>query len=76
MRRIIFYGVPENPVFWTEIVALLGIGEAVSTVDKQGKGLVRALFSKWDAMKLERVVGTDRVARLLAEKAGETFDFV
>jgi U3 small nucleolar RNA-associated protein 25 len=76
VRRIIFYGIPENPIFWVEIVALLGMDEGTSLLDKQGKGLVRALFSKWDAMKLERIVGTDRVATLLAEKAGDTFDFV
>ncbi|RMD39187.1 hypothetical protein DV735_g5940, partial [Chaetothyriales sp. CBS 134920] len=60
VRRIVFYGVPENPLFWTEL----------------DKRRVRALFSKWDTLKLERIVGTERVSRLLLEKGSDTFDFV
>lgn len=82
IRRLIFYGVPENPLFWSEM--LDGLGQnALSDLDwgqtqkgKQSKGLVRALFSKWDMMKLERIVGTERVGRLVREKEGDVFDFV
>lgn len=82
IRKLIFYGVPENPIFWTEMVDALG-STAQTDADwaqaqsaKQGRGLVRALFSKWDFMKLERVVGTDRVGRLVSEREGDVFDFV
>lgn len=82
IRRLIFYGVPDNPTFWTEMIDSLGMNAAhdlewaQSQRGKQGKGLVRALFSKWDVMKLERIVGTDRVGRLVSEKEGDVFDFV
>ncbi|KIX10112.1 uncharacterized protein Z518_01193 [Rhinocladiella mackenziei CBS 650.93] len=84
VRRIVFYGIPENPVFWIEIVALLGWsmdGGKANTRETVGslnfkKGAVKALFSKWDALKLERVVGTERVGRLLYDRAGDTFEFV
>ena len=77
VRKVIFYGIPENPVFWTEIIGLLGleVGSSESS-DMAVKGGVRALFSRWDALKLERVVGSDRVGRLMSERIGDTFDFV
>ena len=82
IRKVIFYGVPDNPIFWSEIVDLLGLNAssdmewAQSQSKRQGKGLVRALFSKWDAMKLERIVGTERVGRLVSEREGDVFEFV
>lgn len=75
VKKIVFYGVTENPIFWPELVSLLGlITEKTTTVGV--KGTVRALFSKWDAMKLERVVGTERVGRLINDRGGDVFDFV
>lgn len=82
IRKLIFYGVPDNPIVWTEMVDALGSNAQIdedwaqSQRAKQGRGLVRALFSKWDFMKLERVVGTDRVGRLVSEREGDVFDFV
>ncbi|KIX98272.1 uncharacterized protein Z520_06352 [Fonsecaea multimorphosa CBS 102226] len=84
VRKILWYGVPENPIFWTEIIALLGL----ASTDKDGehqrhaggkggtKGVIRALFSKWDVLKLERIVGTERVGKLINDQGGDTFDFV
>jgi len=83
--RIVFYGVPENPVFWPELVSLLGLASVGAagkeksksvSVGTAKKGAVRALFSKWDAMKLERVVGSERVTRLITDRGGDVFDFV
>lgn len=80
VRRVIFYNVPENPIFWAEVVGLLGIGMEADIESGKGKtstkGAVRALFSKWDAMKLERIVGTERLGRLIHDRGGDTFDFV
>lgn len=83
VKRIVFYGVPENPIFWAELVSLLGLSsERFGSASgggggpAKGKGIVRALFSKWDAMKLERVVGSERVGRLLNDRGGDVFDFV
>lgn len=76
VRKVVFYSVPENPIFWTEIIGLLGLGLDTETAKGNMKGAVRALFSKWDAMKLERIVGTERVGRLIHDRAGDTFDFV
>ena len=77
VQRVVFYGLPENPIFWTELVTSLGLNrDLVEGKAAGGKGSVRAMFSKWDALKLERVVGTGRVGRLLSESSGDTFDFI
>jgi len=74
VKRVIFYGVPENPVFYDEILGFIGktlergeIGRAEATV--------RVCFSKWERLELERIVGTKRVGRMISDK-GDVFDFV
>lgn len=75
VKRVVLYGVPENPLFYTELV-----GEMLESAIDEGKversdASVRALFSKWDALALERIVGSERAKRMLKENRGDTFDF-
>ena len=70
------YGVCDHPAFYREIVA--GYLEA-SLRDgklKSGAASSKCLYSKWDALSLERIVGTDRVASLLKDDTGDVFEFV
>lgn len=74
-RRVVLYGLPDNPVFYREIVGgFLAKSEQDMRLDP-GRGAVRAVFSRFDVLKLERVVGSKRVARMIRER-GDTFDFV
>ncbi|KAG9650154.1 DUF1253-domain-containing protein, partial [Aureobasidium melanogenum] len=76
VRRVIFYALPENPIFYTEVArGFLGTMVAEGKLDPTEAG-VRSIFSKWDGLRLERIVGTKRVGAMLRDKGGDTFDFV
>jgi U3 small nucleolar RNA-associated protein 25 len=74
VKRVVFYGIPENPEFYKELVGLVGKSMERAEVDKR-EAWVRVGFSKWERLELERVVGTKRIAKMVNEK-GDTFDFV
>ena len=58
IKRITFYGPPENPGFYSELVNL---------VEADGPSAdVCCLFTRWDAPALERIVGTERCRKMLA----------
>lgn len=75
VQRIIMYSLPDNPLFYKEIVGLnLAKAEQDLRIEP-GQGNVRVMFSKYDVLKLERVVGSQRVGKMIRER-GDTFDFV
>ncbi|MCJ1263971.1 rRNA-binding ribosome biosynthesis protein utp25 [Lobaria immixta] len=76
VKSIIMYGLPENPLFYKEIVGgYLGFSVSGANMDPNIAS-VRSLFSRLDILKLERIVGTKRSALLINDKNGDTFDFV
>ncbi|GAW18520.1 hypothetical protein ANO14919_079960 [Xylariales sp. No.14919] len=75
VRRVIMYGLPDNPIFYREIVGgFLSKSEQDMRLEP-GRGSVRVVFSKYDVLKLERVVGSKRVGKMIRER-GDTFDFI
>lgn len=76
VRKILMYGLPENPVFYRELVG--GYLEASIKEERlsPGDASVRGLFSKLDILKLERIVGSKRVPSMLKESSGDTFEFL
>ncbi|KAM7204098.1 hypothetical protein V8F33_001733 [Rhypophila sp. PSN 637] len=75
VKRVIFYALPDNPLFYKEIAGGYLAKSEQSMLLEAGRGTVKCLFSRYDAMKLERIVGTKRVGKMIAEQ-GDTFDFV
>ena len=70
VKDIVFYQLPEHPQFYEELVNFLeeenvpGAGLATATV----------MYTRYDALRLERVVGSDRSKTMLKKKNG-TFLF-
>lgn len=74
VRKIIMYGLPDNPIFYKEIVGGYLGKSVVEGKLEPGSGSATVVFSKWDMLKLERIVGTERVRKMVTEK-GDTFKF-
>jgi len=75
VKKVIMYGLPDNPIFYKEIVGGY-LGRSVQEGKLEpGEGSVRVIFSKWDVLKLERIAGTERVGKMIRDK-GDTFDFL
>lgn len=75
VRRVIMYSLPDNPLFYKEIVGgYLAKSEQKAKLEP-GHGTVRVMFSKYDVLKLERIVGSKRVGKMIRER-GDTFDFI
>lgn len=72
-KNIVFYGLPENPKFYEEVCRFLARTVVEDEIDIS---LVHAriIYSQWDALKLERVVGSDRVG-VLYKGSSEAYEF-
>jgi U3 small nucleolar RNA-associated protein 25 len=75
VKRVVMYALPDNPLFYQEIAGGYLQKSEQSLLLEHGQGVVRVMFSKYDVMKLERIVGTSRVGKMLHDQ-GDTFDFV
>ncbi|KAI1258655.1 DUF1253-domain-containing protein [Xylariaceae sp. FL1019] len=75
VKRIIMYGLPDNPIFYREITGGFLSKSEQDMKMEPGRGSVRVLFAKYDSLKLERVVGSKRVGKMIKER-GDTFEFI
>lgn len=73
VKKLVCYGLPDNDVYYQELVGMMGRSVEDGRVGA-GEGAVRALFSRYDALKLERVVGSSRIGSMLKSKS-DTFQF-
>ncbi|KAK9456429.1 hypothetical protein V1511DRAFT_497523 [Dipodascopsis uninucleata] len=72
-ETILMYGLPNNPKFYVELAMLLLRTLGKNDVDESTIS-IKALFSKWDVLKLERIVGSSRVTKM-CNSIGEVFEF-
>lgn len=78
VKEVVCYGLPENEKFYKEIVGgFLGRSVGEGRLDAE-RARARILFSKWDLLKVERVVGTKRVRQMCVAdiSKGDTFEYV
>ena len=75
VKKIIMYALPENPVFYKEVVGGFLQSSIMASIITAREAVIRALFSRLDIMKLERIVGSSRHFSMLRDKGGDTFDF-
>jgi U3 small nucleolar RNA-associated protein 25 len=78
-REICFYSLPEHAHYYPELVSYLAGSAATQQASTTTVGHVAgvvAVFSKLDALKLERIVGTARCAKMTANSEHPMFLFV
>jgi U3 small nucleolar RNA-associated protein 25 len=73
VKRLVCYGLPDSDAYYQELVGMVGRSVEEGKV-AVSDGAVRVLFSKYDALKLERVAGSSRVGSMLKSKS-DTFQF-
>jgi U3 small nucleolar RNA-associated protein 25 len=61
IRNIIFYGPPEHPQFFSELLSFPFLDDGVDASDV----VSRVIYSKYDKFRLERIVGAKGVKGLL-----------
>lgn len=70
VKNLFFYQVPEHAKYFVELVRC-----AAASGQAKADGEVRVAFSKWDEGRMERIVGTKRIGKMISGKDG-TFEFV
>lgn len=73
VKNVLMYGVPSNPIFYKELVRFIGVSIFKEVADLN-LSFVKTLYSKWDAMSLERIVGKER-ASVLCNAVNSTYEF-
>jgi hypothetical protein len=61
IRNLLFYGPPDHPQFYTELLSFPFLDEGVEATDIT----CRVLYSKYDWFRLERIAGTEGAADLI-----------
>lgn len=61
MRNIVFYAPPDHAEFYTEFLSFLFLDDGAVAEDVTTK----LVYSKYDYMRLERIVGSQNVRELM-----------
>lgn len=73
VKTLLMYSLPSNPLFYKELIRFIGrsVFQEIADLDLVH---VKILFSNWDAVSLERIVGSDR-APVMCNSPNELFEF-
>ncbi|KAI5837605.1 hypothetical protein DFP73DRAFT_567720 [Morchella snyderi] len=74
-KEVVFYQVPDNERFYREVAGGWLARSVREGTAEAGTCRVRVMFSRWDVLRLERVVGSKRVG-VMCTDVGDTFEFV
>ncbi|KAF8977693.1 hypothetical protein BGZ52_006812 [Haplosporangium bisporale] len=82
--HLAFYGLPEHPQFYPEMLNLLALPagkeksrskHAAATGLEDRAMSCTALFTKYDLLKLQRIVGTERASNMCKQEGRDLFVF-
>ncbi|KAI7879425.1 DUF1253-domain-containing protein [Lichtheimia hyalospora FSU 10163] len=62
--HVVFYGLPDHPQFYSEVVNFLGLKFDEASAAEEATFSCTTLFSRYDHLKLERIVGSDRARKM------------
>jgi U3 small nucleolar RNA-associated protein 25 len=62
IRNLIFYGPPDHPQFFSELLSFPLLDDGVEAVDVT----CRVLYSKYDFFRMERIVGTKEAVTMVS----------
>lgn len=66
VARVFMYSLPANPVYYAELMDMLR--ESIETgVTDLKRAELQALFTDWDALKFERILGTELYEGLMSK---------
>jgi U3 small nucleolar RNA-associated protein 25 len=74
VKKVVLYQLPDNPLFYREVVSGYLRDSISAGRMAEAEGNIRVLFSRWDFMKLERILGSERASRMM--KSEDTFEFI
>lgn len=78
-KTIVFYSLPDHAAFYPELMAGPFIpsatGKQTADIDEADVSS-RVAFSKFDWLKLERIVGTEAARRMVSDRDETKFTFV
>lgn len=73
VKTLLMYSLPSNPLFYKELIRFIGKTIFLEDADLD-LVYVKVLYSKWDAVFLERIVGAERTP-VMCNTNNELFEF-
>lgn len=63
VQDVVFYGLPDHPDFYSDLVQMASSASPAARSSQQHAS-VTVLFTKFDALQLSQIVGSDRASKM------------